>query len=141
MAEGLLNEKIRKYRVNATVDSTGFEPFHLNDPPDTRAIQEMRRHGIDISKHRMRLFNVEDFDNYDRIYVMDNTNYQDVLSLSRNEQDTRKVDFILNVSEPGSNRLVPDPYYGGASGFANVYNLLDKATDAIIRELQLNEIK
>jgi len=141
MAEGLLKEKIRKHRINVTVDSTGFESFHLDDPPDARAIQEMKKNGIDISKHRMRLFSVEDFDRYDRIYVMDSNNYHDVLSLARDEEDIRKVDLILNVSEPGSNKMVPDPYYGGSSGFADVYRLLDKATDAIVRELQLKQEK
>lgn len=135
IAEGLMNEKIRKNHLDATVDSAGFESFHLNDPPDYRAIKVMGEHGIDISKYRMRLFKESDFDLFDRIYVMDRYNYQDVISMARNEKDIAKVDYILNVLEPGSNNLVPDPYYGGKSGFENVYNLLDKATDVIAAEL------
>jgi protein-tyrosine phosphatase len=138
MAEGILKQKIKSQHLSAFVDSAGFESFHLNDRPDSRAIQVMKEHGIDISDHRMRLFNESDFDKFDRIYVMDKYNYQDVASLARDENDLAKIDFILNASEPGSNKLVPDPYYGGISGFDNVYKLLDLATDGIIRSI-INE--
>lgn len=135
MAEGLMLHKIRKYKLDCHVDSAGFESFHLNDHPDYRAIKVMNEHGIDISKHRMRLFTDKDFDIFDRIYVMDKYNYQDVLSLSRSKNDSDKVDLILNALEPGKDKLVPDPYYGGISGFHHVYELLDKATEAIAMDL------
>lgn len=135
MAEGLMQAKIDQYALEAKVDSAGFESFHLNDTPDYRAIKVMHSHGIDISKHRMRLFKVEDFKIFDRIYVMDHYNYQDVLALSGGAEDSEKVDLILNVLEPGKDEVVPDPYYGGVSGFENVYNLLDKATEMIAREI------
>ncbi|MBK7212055.1 MAG: low molecular weight phosphotyrosine protein phosphatase [Bacteroidales bacterium] len=131
MAEGLLFEKIKKLNLNMEVDSCGFESFHLNDHPDYRAIKTMKDHNIDISRHRMRLFRVEDFDYFDHIYIMDHNNYNDVRSMARNENDMEKVDFILNLTHPGTNKYVPDPYYGGASGFEHVYSLLDEATDII----------
>jgi protein-tyrosine phosphatase len=135
MAEGLMREKINKYSLKARVDSAGFESFHLNDSPDYRAIKVMHTHGIDISRHKMRLFRIEDFQNFDKIYVMDQYNYQDVLALSGGPEDASKVDLILNVLEPGKDRIVPDPYYGGVSGFENVFQLLDKATEVIARQL------
>jgi protein-tyrosine phosphatase len=136
MAEGLLHEKITKHKLVAKVDSAGFESFHLNDTPDFRAVQVMSSHGIDISKYRMRLFHESDFDLFDRIFVMDRQNYRDVISMARNEKDKRKVDYILNVLEPGSDRMVPDPYYGGISGFDKVFEMLDKATDVLVTEIK-----
>ena len=136
MAEGLMHNKITRSNLKAAVDSAGFEPFHQNDTPDLRAIEVMSEHGIDISKQRMRLFKESDFDLFDRIYVMDRYNYQDVISLARDEKDIVKVDYILNVLEPGSDRMVPDPYYGGIPGFERVYEMLDKATDALALEIK-----
>lgn len=135
MAEGLMQEKIDKYNLNAKVESAGFESFHVNDTPDYRAIKTMHAHGIDISKHKARLFRVEDFQKFDKIYVMDQYNYQDVLALAKGADDSDKVDLILNVIEPGKDKIVPDPYYGGVAGFENVYNLLDQATEIIARQI------
>jgi protein-tyrosine phosphatase len=135
MAEGLMREKIIKYKLDAKVDSAGFESFHLNDSPDFRAIKVMDENGIDISKHRMRMFKEVDFDLFDRIYVMDRYNYQDVVSMARDAGDADKVDLILNATEPGSDKLVPDPYYGDISGFKNVFDLLERATEAIAIEI------
>ncbi len=135
MAEGLMRQKIEKYRLEAEVDSAGFESFHLGDLPDNRAIGVMKDNGIDISGHHMRVFRESDFELFDRIYVMDRYNYQDVASLVRKDSDLARVDYILNAVEPGSNHLVPDPYYGGRQGFENVYKLLDAATEAIAREI------
>lgn len=136
MAEGIMREKITKYNLKVKVDSAGFESFHLNDTPDYRAIKVMSQHGIDISRHRMRLFQENDFQEFDRIYVMDQYNFQDVLSVSKSKEDSDKVDLILNVLEPGKNRIVPDPYYGGVSGFEKVYDLLDQATEQIALEIK-----
>jgi len=139
MAEGLMQEKIDRYNLRAEVDSAGFESFHLNDSPDYRAIKVMSDHGIDISRQRMRLFLESDFDRFDRIYVMDRNNYLDVTAVARDEKDMAKVDYILNVLQPGSDTMVPDPYYGGVSGFKRVYEMLDKATDVIAFQIRNQE--
>lgn len=135
MAEGLMREKITKYNLEAEVDSAGFEAFHTGEPPDARAIRTLKNHGIDISKQRARLFRRQDFDDFDKIYVMDHSNMLDVKSLARTKSDLAKVDFIMNTAYPGSNQPVPDPYYDGVSGFTTVFEMLDKATEAIARKL------
>jgi len=139
MAEGIMRAKIEKYKLDAEVDSAGFESFHTGDPPDFRATREMKRHGIDISGQHSRLFRKTDFDDFDRIYVMDNVNFQDVKSMSSSPDQMLKVDYILNVTHPGSNKAVPDPYYGGEDGFARTFQLLDSATELIALELKNGE--
>jgi len=121
--------------ITGSVDSCGFEPFHVGDIPDKRSIQVARQHETDISQHRAKLFRQSFFDDFDRIYVMDNKNYQDVASMARNSDDLKKVDYILNELHPGSNMPVPDPYYGGQEGFERTWKLLDQATDKIIESL------
>lgn len=131
MAEGLMLSKIAKYKLDIEVDSAGFASYHTGDAPDFRAVRVMKQHGIDISGQRSRLFRVSDFDNFDRIYVMDSGNFQDVKSAAKHSNHMLKVDFILNISNPGSNKPVPDPYYGGDQGFEETYQLLDSATELI----------
>jgi len=136
MAEGLMRSKIEKYKLDAEVDSAGFESFHTGDAPDFRAIRTMKQFGIDISQLQSRLFHKRDFDDFDRIYVMDSVNYNDVKSMASDPVQMRKVDFILNVLSPGSNSPVPDPYYGGVHGFLKTYQLLESATELIAIELR-----
>ncbi len=136
MAEGILLAKIEKYKLHAEVDSAGFEPFHTGDAPDFRAARTMKQHGIDISSQRSRLFRESDFEEFDRIYVMDNGNFNDVKSAAINSTYLKKVDYILNISYPGSNKPVPDPYYGGEQGFERTYQLLDSAIELIALQLR-----
>jgi protein-tyrosine phosphatase len=136
MAEGIMQAKIKKYKLDVEVDSAGFEPFHSGDAPDFRAVKVMKEHGMDISGQRSRLFLESDFDDFDRIYVMDSGNYKDVKSVARSEDQMQKVDYILNISNPGSNKPVPDPYYGGSQGFEKTYQLLDSAAELIAIQIK-----
>lgn len=136
MAEGILKHKVKKHNLDIEVDSAGFEAFHEGDHPDRRGIATLKNYGIDISDQRSRLFKSSDFDTYDFIYVMDGMNHADVMSVTRNEDDKKKVDFILNKTSPGENRHVPDPYYGSGDGFERVYEMLDKACNVIVNELK-----
>jgi protein-tyrosine phosphatase len=136
MAEGIMQAKIEKYKLDAEVDSAGFEPFHMGDAPDFRAARVMKQHGIDISGQRSRIFRESDFAVFDRIYVMDSGNYSNVKSMAKNGIQMQKVDYILNVSNPGSNKAVPDPYYGSEQGFEKTFQLLDSAIELIATELK-----
>ena len=136
MAEGILKHELSKRNLNdIEVDSAGFEPFHEGDRPDQRGMATMKKHGIDISSIRSRLFKVEDFDEFDKIYVMDHNNYKDVIRMARDENDKKKVDLLLNQIQPGSNAVVPDPYYGGDEGFDSVFNLLSNACEKIVDKI------
>ena len=71
----------------------------------------------------------------DYIYVMDNTNYNDVMRLSKNESNKDKVQLILNELFPGENVDVPDPYYGAAFGFDSVFKMLNESCEVIAKKL------
>ena len=94
------------------------------------------QNGIDISNLRARQFEITDYDQFDLIYVMDKSNYQNVTRLARNDNDIKKVKLILDELEHSNDiQEVPDPYYGGQAGFDHVFDLLDRATDRIIKKL------
>ena len=133
MAEGLLASKLPKDRF--TVDSAGTGNWHVGKQPDQRSIDTARRNGLDITGQRCRVFSTSDFDEFDYIFVMDNTNYKDVIALARNNDDRSKVSMILDVLFPGERVDVPDPYFGLANGFDNVYKMLDEACSAIAKNL------
>jgi protein-tyrosine phosphatase len=133
LAEGILKSKVNNELVY--VDSAGTSSFHSGELPDRRSIQVARKYGIDITDQRSRLFKVTDFDKFDLIYVMDKSNYQNVINLARNEQDRVKVKLILKENPTASLHEVPDPYYDGEQGFENVYKMLDASCEIIASNL------
>lgn len=136
LAEGILKSKVFSFKT--IVDSAGTAAYHSDEKPDRRSIAVAKDNGIDISNQRARKFNIEDFDNFDLIYAMDNLNYEDIISLARNKSDESKVKLILNEVFPGDNLDVPDPYYGGEFGFVNVYKMLDEACEIIVKKMNDN---
>lgn len=134
LAEGILKSKVDESQV--FVDSAGTAGYHINDTPDPRSIAIAKKNKLDITYQRGRQFKVEDFDKFDLIYVMDNSNFRDVISLARNDADRAKVQLILDEIFPAENVDVPDPYYGGDHGFENVYQMLDEACDKIAEQLK-----
>lgn len=133
LAEGILKSKVDPSKV--LVDSAGTGHWHVGDPPDERSIDIARKYNINITSQRGRQFTVKDFDTFDQIYVMDNSNKDNVLALAKNEIHREKVRLILDEVFPGENVDVPDPYYGGNEGFDSVYKMLEEACEKIARKL------
>ena len=133
LAEGILKSKVSE---NVYVDSAGTAAYHVGELPDKRSISVAKKYGIDLTNQRARKFTVKDFEAFDLIYAMDQSNYQNILSLSRNNEDEQKVQLILNKIDANSNQDVPDPYYGGNDGFENVYQLLDEACKIIASKIK-----
>ena len=135
LADGILRNKIREFGLEIEVDSAGTSSYHIGNPPDSRMSETAKKFGISIEGLTARQFVVSDFDQFDLIYAMDMSNYNNIVSLARNDKDISKVKLILNESHPGQNLNVPDPYYGGDQGFIDVFKLLDKATDVIMKNI------
>ncbi len=131
LAEGILQDKIAKRNLPAEVDSAGTAAYHVGEPPDPRSEETASKYGIDISHQRARKFEVVDFDRFDKIYAMDYNNYSDIIYKARNAGDKQKVQMIMETVHPGKEVDVPDPYYGGDSGFENVYQMLDSSCELI----------
>lgn len=132
MAEGILSQKARLNGLSWHIDSAGTGGWHVGEAPDERAIKVMKQNGIDISPLKARQFVAADFDKFDKIYVMDSSNYLDVIRLSRQAEDKEKVDLILNITYPGMNKAVPDPYYGVINDYVQVFGLLNEVCQRII---------
>lgn len=133
LAEGLLAAKLPKDKFY--VDSAGTGAYHIGKQPDQRSVLTAQKKGLDITYQKARQFTPRDFEDFDYIFVMDNTNYDDVISLAKNENHKNKVQLILNELFPGDNVDVPDPYYGLQNGFDMVYEMLDETCDILSKKL------
>ena len=133
LAEGILASKLPKKLF--AVDSAGTGNWHIGRSPDSRSIAVAKTKNLDISKQKGRQFITSDFEKFDYIYVMDSSNYNDVIALATNEQQKQKVKIILDELFPNEKVDVPDPYYGMSNGFEMVYNMLDEVCDLIAEKL------
>jgi len=134
LAEGILQSKISKELC--LVDSAGTANYHVGEAPDYRSIAVAKGHGVFIHNQKCRQLQSNDFEIFDYIYVMDKSNYANVLKLAPNEVAKQKIHLILDELYPNQNLEVPDPYYGDIKGFEDVYQLLDEACAKIAEKLK-----
>lgn len=124
LAQGIFQDLITDQNIK--VDSAGTANYHTGASPDPRSIEIAAKNGIDISHQQARQFVVEDFDQFDYIYVMDHSNLQNVLRLARSDQDRAKVRLLFGDA------AIEDPYYGGKDGFSIVFDKIQKACQQIL---------
>ena len=134
LAEGILTEKTKN--SNTIVDSAGTAGYHIGSPPDKRSIDIANKYNINLRDQRARQFSIADFNTFDIIYAMDKNNYEHLVSLTRNQEERKKIRMILNEIIPGLHKSVPDPYYGGKNGFQEVYDMLDEACTKIAIQIE-----
>lgn len=135
LAEGILKSKIDQELV--MVDSAGTAGYHVGSRPDHRSIAIAQRHGINIDDQRSRRFSRQDFRDFNLIYAMDRSNYRNIISLAKNEEDIKKVKLLLEETSM-ENKEVPDPYYDADDGFEQVYEMINRACEAIADRLGQN---
>ena len=129
LAHGILQSKLDSEKFY--VDSAGTANYHIGEQPDHRSIAVAKKNRIDISNQSARQFKVSDFDAFDIIYAMDQSNYDTIIKLARNSHDIEKVKLILEEDDSISNKRVPDPYYGDLSDFEHVFQMLDQVCNII----------
>ncbi|PLX12104.1 MAG: protein-tyrosine-phosphatase [Marinilabiliales bacterium] len=135
IAEALLKKKYSENGIEFEVDSAGFEPYHINKSPDEKAIRTAKYYGLELTG-KSRLFVKADFDRFDKIYGMDTQNIRDIKELARSDEDLKKVDYILNLLEPGKNKTLADPFHTGIENCHVIFKKLDKATDVLVEEVK-----
>jgi len=133
LAEGIMQSKIDLHGLDWSVDSAGTGSWHVGERPDHRSAEVAQKHGIDINYQRARQFQVDDFQQFDLIFAMDSSNYQNILKMAASKEEEKKVQLIMNEVKPGFNQNVPDPYWNN-DGFELVFQMLDEACDEIIKK-------
>ena len=137
MAEQILKEKLAKIGSDSVVDSAGFEPYLIGEETDERAQQSLIARGYQPSTHRSRLFQKADFDNFDKIYVMDSNVYKLAKEMARNENDLKKIDYLMNEVYPGRNISIADPcLMDDIHELNNAIEMIETAIDNIIAKYE-----
>ena len=137
LAEGILQHKVKSAGLSWEVDSAGTANYHVGEPPHKLSQKVAKHNGIDIGCQQCRQFKKEDMLAFDKIYVMDAGNYNDVKRMSRELWNADKTDLLLNELYPGENRGVPDPWSENEEAYHIVFAMIDKACDAIIKKHSL----
>jgi len=135
-AEGVLRHKLRGAGLEGRVqvDSAGTGDWHVGKAPDSRTRQAAQRRGYDLSALRARQVEVADFQRFDLILAMDQSNLRNLQSL-RPADAHADLDLYLRRYELALDE-VPDPYYGGEDGFEQVLDLIEQASDALLMEIR-----
>ena len=116
------------------VDSCGTGGWHVGEAPDDRATAKAAKRGYDLSGLRARQFKIADFADFDYILAMDLKNLA-ALQDMRPEDFPGQLGLFLAFAENIELKEVPDPYYGGANGFNHVLDLVEWASEGLMREI------
>jgi protein-tyrosine phosphatase len=136
-AHGVFRDRVRTAGLESVVrvDSAGTHNYHPGEPPDHRSQHHASRRGYDLSDLRARQMRSADFETHDLVLAMDWDNLQAAQDLCPSEHThklRRLTEFCLRLKSP----VVPDPYYGGASGFDDVLDLVEDACDGLLQHVQ-----
>ena len=131
LAEGILRHKIEALGLSWYIDSAGTGGWHAGELPDRRSIAVAKKYGIDITYQRARKIRSSDFEEFDLIFAMDTSNYQDLLRWALDETEKNKIKLLLQEVNPTTTRSVPDPYYND-NGFEEVFAMINEACDKVI---------
>ena len=140
-AHGVFRHKVRAAGLESRiqVDSAGTHNYHPNSPPDERSQEHASLRGYDLSDLRARQIRDADFEAHDLILVMDWDNLalvQEICPAENQSKVRRLTEFCMTHESP----VVPDPYYGGATGFEQVLDLVEDACEGLLKHVQRREI-
>jgi protein-tyrosine phosphatase len=136
-AEAVFREVVRREArgFDVHVDSAGTHAYHVGEPPDSRAVVAARRRGIAMESLRARVVNREDFLRFDYLLAMDQQNLEHLQRLAPAGHQARIQLFLDYAPEAGLSE-VPDPYYGGDTGFEQVLDLVEAASRGLLSTLR-----
>lgn len=132
-ATGVFREVVRRaglaHRIQA--HGAGTEAWHVGKPPDERTVKAAARAGYDLSSLRAQVVTPALIARADYVWAMDTRNLAVLQSLASDEH-RHKLRLFLDVLTPGESSEVPDPYYGGSEGFADVLDLCERGSEALL---------
>lgn len=143
-AEGVMRDLVSREGLEdeIEIDSAGTGTWHVGSAPDSRATAAARGQGVTL-EGQARKVTPADFEEFDLILAMDGSNLHDLRQLAADEKQSAKV-RLLREFDPASAGLsdldVPDPYYGGESGFTDVFELVQAACEGLLAQIRGGEI-
>lgn len=134
MAEGIFLDLVEKFGLEneIDVDSAGTASYHIGELPDPRMRETAKKNGIHLVR-TARQFVAEDFHNFDYILAMDDSNYDNIMSLKPDGDCRGEVFLMREFDDLDKGASVPDPYYGGQNGFDEVFDILQRSNEEFLR--------
>lgn len=135
LAEGIFKARVQALgRANEfVVDSASTSGWHDGKLPDQGSIDIAKKRGLDITDQRSRKLTEQDFDTFDYIVGMDDSNLENI-RLVRTPRDNQLVKIgQFYADEP--HKCVPDPWQQGEDAFAFVYDMIETSVDALIEHI------
>jgi len=133
-AEAVFRHKAKEFGVDLFIDSAGTIGSHAKEAPDHRAQKAGMARGYSFEGIKARKVMIQDFENFDLILTMDDKNIKDLLKVAP-EHLQYKIKAFLDFSDNFDETEVPDPYYGGAQGFRYVIDLVEDASEGLLKLL------
>lgn len=136
-AEGVFRQVVEQAGLleQIEIDSAGTHDYHIDEPPDRRAQAAARQRGIDLSRLRGRQATPVDFERFDYILAMDRENFVQLQSICPADHEL-KLRLFLEFAPDRPEREVPDPYFGGDSGFERVLDMVEEASHGLLAHLR-----
>ncbi|MEN8170970.1 MAG: low molecular weight protein-tyrosine-phosphatase [Pseudomonadota bacterium] len=137
LAHGLFEHRVEEAGLSEQIiiDSAGTHAYHVGELPDPRSQETALSHGFDLSSQRGRKVSASDFDKFDYVLAMDSDNHA-LLSELCSDDKRHKLRLFLEFAPQLAETEVPDPYYGGTTGFEHVYQLIDAAADGLMADIE-----
>ncbi len=133
-AEAVFRQRSIDAGLDLHIDSAGTGGWHKGEPPDERAMEAGIRRGYSFAGQESRKIVNNDFTVFDLVVVMDDANMRDLKSVCTPNVH-HKIKLFLGYAPQAGTREVPDPYYGGPGGFDHVLDLVEAASDGLIKAL------
>lgn len=136
-AEGVFRAYMSRHapEIDVFIDSAGTHAYHSGEPPDARARRAAERRGVDLATLRARRVDDTDFARFDLIVAMDLLNLQTLRERCPPEYHDR-LHLLLDFARDSALQEVPDPYYGGLTGFERVLDLIEEASAGLLAHLR-----
>ena len=136
-AEGVFRHLVARQQLDSYIgiDSAGTHAYHIGEPPDRRAQAAALQRDIDLSQQVARRFEAADFERFEYVLAMDHDNLEILRSLCPAGHEHKLALFLKFAPHLGEEE-VPDPYYGGASGFERVLDLIEAASEGLLKDIR-----
>jgi len=136
-AEGVFRTLVKAQGLSPYIatDSAGTENYHIGEAPDTRTITAAKDRGYSLDDLRARQVTAADYSKFDLILAMDHTHYRNLTRLCP-QNFRHKIHMFMDFSAAFPKQDVPDPYYGGESGFQTVLDMTEDAAAGLLAHIR-----
>lgn len=134
VADVVLSQRVQEVGLGAVVEvvSAGTGDWHVGQPMDRRSAATLTRAGYDASLHRAQQVATTWFADCDLVLAMDRANLADLHALAGPDADPDRLRLFRDFDPADPGAEVPDPYYGGPSGFDDVLTMVEQAAEELL---------